>query len=182
MKERASFASLTKFGLMLGITLVIISLLRVVVGDNIHRVVSVLFSLLSLAAYVFFVYRAIKKSRETIYFDNYKMGKGVLVGLYTGVVAAVLSLFYTYLDVTFIRPERYEALFQQQLVMMGDVIGGDVEAYYGMIETMNHPMMLAFGSFFSTLLGTLVISLFVAPFFKASPLADVEDEIIENKD
>lgn len=186
MKERASFASLTKYGLLLGIVLVIISLLKIWIAGSVPKAVSYLFSLLNIAAYIYFIYIAIKKAVTAIYFNRYKTGKGILVGLYVGLIAGFIMFFYTYLDILYIRPDYYDMIANQQFLMFEEIYGDNVEMYHGVVETMNHPMMIAFGTFFTTLIGSGVVSLFIAPFYKkmaaqiAVPAENQEESQEEN--
>jgi hypothetical protein len=172
MKQKASFASLTKFGLLFGIALIIIDLLKIVIGSNTSQIISYLFSLLNIAAYIFFISIAIKKAVETIYFNKYKVSNGILVGFYIGLITGILMFFYNYIDALFIRPEHYDMFMQQQLEIYGD----DTENYYDWIKTVNHPAMIAFGLSFITWISIAIVSLFIAPFYKKTAFETIPQE------
>ena len=147
MEQKVTFGSLIKYGLLLGMALIIISLIKIYSETYLENfieqdVIRWSFTLLETAAYVFFVYCAIRFSEKYLYTSHYSFAKGVKVAFFVGLIAAILIGIYKYIEIKFIIPAE--------------------------IKEIVIPTVRAF-------LISLLASFFIAPFFKKRQIINSEE-------
>jgi len=178
MEKRATFGSLMKYGALLGLALIIIALIDIYLKNFIAHDTSLIFMLLKAAAYVFFIYCAIRFAVKYLYAANYSFSKGVKVGLFVGLIAAVLITVYQYIEMKYIIPDVYQERIEIAIEEMVD--RGVPEEALGSVNAMM-PIGSIIGSFLQALLISLLASLFISPFFKKQQPKNFNNEQINNE-
>jgi len=168
-----------KYGALLGLALVIIALIDIYLKNFIAQDTSLIFMLLKAAAYVFFIYCAIRFAVKYLYADNYSFAKGVKVGLFVGLIAAVLITVYQYIEMKYIIPDVYQEQIEIALDEMAD--RGISEEMMGDTVRAMFPITAAASVFFGALLISLLASLFISPFFKKQKPKNFNNEQINNE-
>jgi hypothetical protein len=177
MAQKVTFSSLIKYGLLLGLALIILSLIKIYLKNFIDRDLGLIFMLLQAAAYVFFIYCAIRFAVKYIYATTYSFAKGVKVGLFIGLITAVLMCIYQYVEMKFIVPEFYTE--QIEITIEGMVDKGIPEEMGETVRAI-FPIATAISAFLGAFLVSLLASLFVSPFFKKQQLVDFNKELTDN--
>ena len=177
MEKQATFGSLMKYGALLGLALIILSLINIYLKNFIVQDTSLIFMLLKAAAYVFFIYCAIRFAIKSFYAANYSFAKGVKIGLFVGLIAAVLITVYQFIEIKYIAPDTYQERIETTIDEMIDK-GAPEE----MGETARAMMsiMWTIGAFITALLISLLASLFISPFFKKQPATNFNNEQTDN--
>ena len=171
MEQKVTFGSLLKYGVLLGLALITLSLIKIYLRNFVNQETDLIFMLLKAAVYVFFVYRAIHFAVKHFYATNYSFAKGVKVGLFIGLIAAVLVTVYQYVEIKFITPEFYQEKIELAIEDMMDQ--GIPEEMIATVRSMFAitPIITAF---IGTLLISLLASLFIAPFLKKQQVINTE--------
>jgi hypothetical protein len=163
MPQKVTFGNLIKYGVFLGLVLIILSLIKIYLGNFIdylgnfinRDVIRLIFTLLETAAYVFFVYCAIRFVVKYIYTTNYSFAKGVKVGLFIGLITAIMMSVYKYIEMKY-------------LVFDVEQMPSDIA-------------ITVVGAFVSAFLISLLASLFISPFFKKrKQTTDFKEEQTDN--
>ncbi|MCL2510729.1 MAG: DUF4199 domain-containing protein [Bacteroidales bacterium] len=173
MEQKVTFGNLAKYGVLLGLVLIILSLIKIYVGNFIEQdIKELIFMLLKAAAYVFFIYSAIRFAIKHFYATNYSFAKGVKVGLFLGLIAAVFTCVYQYIEMKFIIPDVYQA--QIELAIEEMLEKGVPEEMGATVRS-----MFSISAIVSALVGTFLVSLlaslFIAPFFKKQQIINIEE-------
>ena len=172
MEQKVTFGSLLKYGVLLGLVLIIINLIQIYVGNFIERDISLAFMFLKAAAYVFFIYCAIRFAVNYFYAANYSFAKGIKVALFVGLIAAVLMAVYQYIEMKFIIPSEYAMQLDavtEELIEKGfpEEMGETVRSMFS--------TTVIISVFIGTFLISLLASLFIAPFFKQQQIVNIEE-------
>jgi len=177
MEQKVTFGNLIKYGLLLALALIILSLIKVYLKNFIDQDLGLIFMLLQAAAYVFFIYCAIRFAVKYLYATTYSFAKGVKVGLFIGLITAILMCIYQYIEMKFIDP----AFYQEQIeIAIEQKIEMDIpEEALGIARSII-PISIVIGSFIQSLLISLFASLFVSPFFKKQQPIDFNNELTDN--
>ena len=178
MEKRATFGSLMKYGALLGLALIIIALIDIYLKNFIAQDTSLIFMLLETAAYVFFIYCAIRFAVKYLYADNYSFVKGVKVGLFVGLIAAVLITVYQYIEMKYIVPDVYQEKIEIALDEM--VARGFAEEALGPVSALM-PIGFVIKAFLQAILISLLASFFISPFFKKQQPKNFNNEQINNE-
>ena len=177
MAQKVTFSNLVKYGALLGLALIILSLINVYLRNFIDQDTSLIFMLLKAAAYVFFIYCAIRFAIKYFYATNYSFAKGVKIGLFVGLIAAVLITVYQYIEMKYIIPDFYQEQIETTIDEMIDK--GVPEEALGTVRAMI-PISATIGAFLSALLISLLASLFISPFFKKQQPTNFNNEQTDN--
>jgi hypothetical protein len=180
MAQKVTFSNLMKYGLLLGLTLIILSLVKIYLKNFVDRDLELIFMLLQAAAYVFFIYCAIRFAVKYLYATTYSFAKGVKVGIFLGLIAAVLMCIYQYIEMKFIIPEFYQEQINVSLETMESNGMQVTEEMEKMVRSI-FPIGIVFGSFITSFLIALFASLFVSPFFKKQQPIDFNNEPSDNE-
>lgn len=166
MKQKEKFISLAKYGLLLAVVLIITSALKHGILSNPSDTILMFCNLvLIFPAYIFCLFKGIKFAKEKIYIDNFSKIKGILSGLFIGLIAAILFSIYTFIE-TKISPEYYANQLQQQIEMISqlELSQEDFTKQYNEIIAVNKTHYYILSSFFTTILGAGLVSLFATTF------------------
>lgn len=174
MEKKVTFGNLVKYGVLLGLALIIISLIKIYLKNFIEQDISLIFTLLDVGTYVFFIYCAIRFAVKYIYVENYSFAKGVKVGLFIGVIAAALVCIYQYIEIKFIIPDVY-----QEQIETAIEIRGVPERMDGTIRSM-FTIMYVIGHFIISFMISLLASLFISPFFKKRQTTIINEKSSNN--
>ena len=177
MVQKVTFSNLVKYGALLGLSLIILSLIDIYLKNFINQDTSLIFMLLRAAAYVFFIYCAIRFAIKYFYATNYSFAKGVKIGLFVGLIAAVLITVYQYFEMKYIAPDTYQ---EQIETIIDEMIDKGAPEEMGETVRAMMPIMWTIGAFITALLISLLASLFISPFFKKQPATNFNNEQTDN--
>jgi hypothetical protein len=177
MAQKVTFGNLAKYGLFLGLALIILSLIKIYLRNFIDQDLGLIFMLLQAATYVFFIYCAIRFAVKYLYATNYSFAKGVKVGLFVGLITAIIMCVYQYIEIKFIAPELYQEQIETAIEEMVD--RGIPEEALGTVRAMI-PITTIIGAFIGAFLVSLLASLFISPFFKKRQTTDFNNEQTDN--
>jgi len=172
MEQKVTFGSLAKYGVLLGLALIILSLIKVYTGNFVEQDTSLVFMLLKAAAYVFFIYCAIRFAVKYLYATTYSFAKGVKVGLFLGLIAAVLMCVYQYIEMKFITPDLYQAQIE---LAIEEMLDKGVPEEMGVTVRSMFSITVIISAFVGAFLVSLLASLFIAPFFKKQQIINNEE-------
>jgi len=177
MERKVTFGNLIKYGVLLGLALIIISLIQIYLKNFVAQDISLIFMLLKVGIYVYFVYCTIRFAVKYLYAEKYSFAKGVKSALFVGVIAAVLVCIYQYIEMKFITPDVYQ---EQIEIAIDDAMGRGVPE--GMSETIRSMfvIMAVIFAFIKTVLISLLAALFIAPFFKKRQATIINEELSNN--
>ena len=175
MEKKVTFGSLIKYGLLLGISLIVIRLIKIYLGNFVEQDISLAFMLLEAAVYVFFIYCAIRFAVKYIYATNYSFAKGVKVALFIGLMAAILLTIYQYIEMKFIIPEVYQEQIEAAIEQAMEKVSADMEDAVRSMSSKMAVIGAMIGTFLLPLLISLLASFFIAPFFKKRQIINSEE-------
>lgn len=147
-----------KWGAMIGIASVILSLLFYLTGMiNMETgKTGWIGTIVSLAIPVAGIYMALNEYKKANN-DNLTTGNGASIGILCGLVSGIISAVYTFIFMSYIAPEMLETIKEAQLASM-DGMSNDQEEQ--MVKMMDLFMSPAVASVLSVL-GSLILSLII---------------------
>ena len=144
METPSKFNIALKWGGIMGIALVIVSLILYLTGmvdmetGQSGWIGNVLNYVISIGAVVM----AIKAYKE-MNNDGLSIGDGTVVGLLTGIVGGLITAIYTYVFMTMIAPELLEAIKDQAMAGAGDMDPDQEDQVAGIMNTMLSPAVMS---------------------------------------
>lgn len=178
MKREVKFISLEKYGRYLAGILILCSVLKHGIWSNPNNTFLFLCNLLiAFPAYVYFISKGIKFSKEKIYREHFKKAQGIKSGMFIGLVAAVLFSIYVFCE-TQIFPDYYSMQIEQQVEMLAQegLCQEAMKTKHDNIIMMNQPYIHVLSTFVTVIMASIIISLFATSFIYKKTIVKSEEE------
>jgi cation transport ATPase len=152
-----------KFGVLLGLSLVIIKLVEIYLKNFITVELHYVFMLLQIAAYVFFIYTAIRFAKQSCYKELFVFANGVKTALWIGLFGGLLFAIYNVIEQIYIIPNT--EIIKQFIQQIQQEMTEDISEIKPTI-TIVFRSAQAIWCFCEVFLISLLVSFFISPFFK----------------
>lgn len=167
-------------GIFLGIAFIIFSLVLFLLDINMQSG----WNYLSLILMVIGLYWSMITVRDKTLggFISYK--QAFIVGFWTGLIATIISIIFTYVQVTVIDPgfaqELLDKAIEQALERNPDMSDAELEQTESITKIFTSPTMITVWGFIGSLFFTALLSLIIAIFAKREGTVEiVEEEVTE---